>query len=138
MPLEELLTNLSIRLFTIHKHLSALAADPPNRLLSADDIAQRKKKLETDKTEVDKRRIQVAELAGEVVGLQREIAESTVRVLEEVKFGSVTRGVVAEAGFLAKLAEGMGEKLRLSPPPPFPPLHPSLMFSQWIQGDFEN
>lgn len=54
----------------------------------------------------------MAELAGEVVGLQREIAESTVRVLEEVKFGSVTRGVVAEAGFLAKLAEGMGEKLR--------------------------
>lgn len=61
---------------------------------------------------MDKGRIQVAELAGELVGLQREIAESTVRVLEEVKFGSVTRGVVAEAGFLAKLAEGMGEKLR--------------------------
>lgn len=65
---------------------------------------------------MDKGRIQVAELAGEVVGLQRELAESTVRVLEEVKFGSVTRGVVAEAGFLAKLAEGMGEKLRLSLP----------------------
>lgn len=61
---------------------------------------------------MDKGRIQVAELAGELVGLQREIAESTVRVLEEVKFGSVTRGAVAEAGFLAKLAEGMGEKLR--------------------------
>lgn len=65
---------------------------------------------------MDKGRIQVAELAGEVVGLQRDIAESTVRVLEEVKFGSVTRGVVAEAGFLAKLAEGMGEKLRCPPP----------------------
>lgn len=112
------MTNLSTRVFTIHKHLSALAADPPTRLLSADDIAQRKKKLERDKSEVDKGRIQVAELAGEVVRLQREIAESTVRVLEEVKFGSVTRGVVAEAGFLAKLAEGMGEKLRLSPHPP--------------------
>lgn len=65
----------------------------------------------------------MAELAGEVVGLQREIAESTVRVLEEVKFGSVTRGVVAEAGFLAKLAEGIGEKLRW-PPPPTPTLSP--------------
>lgn len=64
----------------------------------------------------------MAELAGEVVGLQREIAESTVRVLEEVKFGSVTRGVVAEAGFLAKLAEGMGEKLRLPPLSPLPSL----------------
>lgn len=120
MPLEELLTNLSTRLLSIHKHLSALAADPPTSLLSADEIAQRKKKLERDKTEVDKGRIQVAELAGEVVGLQREIAESTVRVLEGVKFGSVARGVVAEAGFLAKLAEGIGEKLRCPLLPPLP------------------
>lgn len=82
---------------------------------------------------MDQGRIQVAELAGEVVGLQREIAESTVRVLEGVKFGSVARGAVAEAGFLAKLAEGMGEKLRC--PSPFPPF---LMFSQSIEGDFKN
>ena len=81
-------------------------------MLSANEIAQRKEKLERDKTEVDKGRIQVAELAGQVVGLQREIAESTVQVLEGIKFGSVARGVVAEAGFFAKLAEGMGEKLQ--------------------------
>lgn len=121
MALEELLNNLSTRLLTIHKHLSAIAADPPTSLLSADEIAQRKKKLDRDKTEVDKGRLQVAELAGELVGLQREIAESTVRVLEGVKFGTVARGVVAEAGFLAKLAEGMGEKLRCSQPPSLPP-----------------
>lgn len=120
MPLEELLTNLSTRLLSIHKHLSALAADPPTSLLSADEIAQRKKKLERDKTEVDKGRIEVAELAGEVVGLQREISEGTVRVLEGVKFGSVARGVVAEAGFLARLAEGIGEKLRCLLLPPLP------------------
>lgn len=119
LPLDELLANLSTRLLTIHKYLSALAADPPNSLLSADEIAQRKEKLGRDKTEVDKGRIKVAELAGEVVELQRKIAESTVRVLEGVKFGSVARGVVAEAGFLAKLAEEMGEKLRWPIPFPF-------------------
>lgn len=119
LHLEELLTNLSTRLLTIHKHISALAADTPTSLLSAEEIAQRKEKLESDKTEVDKGRIKVAELAGEVIGLQGEIAESTVRVLEGVKFGSVARGAVAEAGFLAKLTEGMGEKLRCGSPPDF-------------------
>lgn len=90
--------------------------------------------MERDKTEVDKGRIKVAELAGEVVGLQREIAENTVRVLEGVKFGSVARGVVAEAGFLAKLAEGMGEKLRC------PPLPPSWFFLNptKMEGDLKN
>ena len=69
-------------------------------------------KLERDKTEVDKGRFKIAQLASEVVGLQREIAERTVQLLEGVKHGSVARGVVAQAGFLEKLVEGMGEKLR--------------------------
>lgn len=82
---------------------------------------------------MDKGRIKVAELAGEVVGLQKEIAESTVRVLEGVKFGTVARGVLAEAGFLAKLAEGMGEKLRCPHPFFLIILNPCK-----TEGDFKN
>ena len=83
---------------------------------------------------MDKGRIQVAELAGELVGLQTEIAENTLRVLEEDKFGSVTRGVVAEVrGFWRSWRKGWGRNY--GDPPPGPLSTPFLMFSAWIEGN---
>lgn len=73
----------------------------------------RKGTLDSAQRELNEKRLALAATAGEVLGLRREIDEVAVRVLEGVKFGTVARGVGAEVGYLAKIAEGMGEKLRL-------------------------
>lgn len=46
---------------------------------------------------------------------RRAVDDAAVRVLEGVKFGTVARGVSAEAGYLALVAEAMAEKSRLVP-----------------------
>ena len=44
--------------------------------------------------------------------MRRKVDEEAVTALEGVKFGTVARGMSAEVGYLAVVAEGMAEKLR--------------------------
>lgn len=83
-----------------------------NQASTVHQIAVRKNGLAESMTRLHSRRLGLAEVACSVLETQQEISTRSIRALESVKYGSVARASIAEAGYLTAAAEGLDEKLR--------------------------
>ncbi|KAK4982704.1 putative alpha-1,6-mannosyltransferase mnn11 [Elasticomyces elasticus] len=69
--------------------------------------------IETNQLHLSQRRIELADLASNVLATHRTLLEAVVRALEQTLHGSVARGVRAKADYLACITEGMEKKLEI-------------------------
>ncbi|KAI9839579.1 MAG: hypothetical protein M1819_002205 [Sarea resinae] len=78
------------------------------------EILARRQAIIEKQDSVVTQRIELVNLATKVLAAHRELQETTIRVLEQTKHGSVSRAAKARAEHLAVVAEGMDAKLRLT------------------------
>ena len=75
-------------------------------------IGTRRKELVVAQETLSDSRLELAVAASRVLETHREVVETTIRALEQTKYGSVARGFKAQTEHLAIVAESMDAKLQ--------------------------
>ena len=75
-------------------------------------IGTRRKELVVAQETLSNSRLELAVAASKVLETYREVVETTIRALEQTKYGSVARGIKAQTEHLAIVAESMDAKLQ--------------------------
>jgi len=114
---------LSSELSSTASHLARIAnPDPqsnPSTLLTqipqlSLSLQTRREALLRSQEALSLARVELAAMAAAVLEASRELIEAAIRTLELTKYGSVARGVRAQAEHLAMVAEGMDAKLQVT------------------------
>lgn len=103
---------VSDELATLASQLLRLPDASTKKPCTVEQIQTRKKKLQESEEKLHNARLDLALAVSRIQEAQREIADTSIKSIEGVKYGSAARSAMAEAGYFATVAEGLDEKLR--------------------------